>query len=72
MKLINLSKKGEMYSVKAQTSFKVFGFNISHTVQEFVRPFSEDNWYDLEGRKVSEKKASILNKWLRDHQRFIE
>ncbi|MCG9970361.1 hypothetical protein [Christiangramia crocea] len=72
MKLINLSKKGEAYTAKAKTSFKLFGITFSSTVQEFIKPVSEENWYDFEGRKVSENKKIILNKWLKDHQRFIE
>ncbi len=72
MRLINLSKKGDTYTVKAKTSSKLFGLTLSSTVQEYVKPVSEENWYDIQGRKVSEKKKMLLNKWLKDHKRFIE
>ena len=72
MRLINLSKKGDTYTVKAKTSYKLFGLTLSSTVQEYVKPVSEENWYDIQGKKTSEKKKMLLNKWLKDHKRFIE
>ena len=72
MKLINLSKKGDTYTVKAISASKIFGITLSNTVQEFIKPLGEEDWYNIEGRKVSQKKKFILDKWLKDHQRFIE
>ncbi|TBW26401.1 hypothetical protein [Gramella sp. KN1008] len=72
MKLVNFSKKEDAYVAKAITSVKIFGISLSSTTQQFVKPLSEETWYDFKGHEVSENKQILLDKWLRDHQRFLE
>lgn len=71
MRLINLSKKGDAYVVKAQKLFRILGISIGSNFQEFIKKDGDHYWYTAEGKKVKPKNSRILDKWLKDHQRFI-
>ena len=73
MKLVNISKSGENYFVKALHQSKIFGMHIFSKVKTYKLSKDESNWYLLDsGKKVSERKKAKLDKWLKDHQKFIE
>lgn len=72
MKLINLSKKDEGYKLRALILFKFLGITIFTTEREFLFKENEKTWYTSKGKKVSDNKRIMLDKWLKDHKRFIE
>lgn len=73
MKLVNISKTGDVYIVKTMHPVRVLGFNIITNQRSYAFNEKEEYWYELAtGKKVSKKKRSKLNKWLTDHKKFIE
>lgn len=72
MRLVNLSKKDDTYMVKAIIPFRILGLTIASPARVFIYQEKNNNWKTSKGGKVSKKKKMILNKWLRDHKRFIE
>ncbi len=73
MKLINVSRNNEVYSIKTLHSYRLLGLQFLSRVKVYVLNESNTAWYEASSRKkVSEKKALKLNKWLKDHQKFIE
>lgn len=70
--MINLSKKGDAYVVKAQKLFKIMGISIGSTFKEYKKENGDDSWYTIDGKKVDSRNSRILEKWLADHQRFIK
>ncbi|MCP9199950.1 hypothetical protein MKO06_08535 [Gramella sp. GC03-9] len=72
MRLLSLSKSGDNYLVKARTIRRIFGITISTTVQEYINRVNENEWYSIEGKKITDYRKTQLDKWLKDHQRFIE
>lgn len=72
MKLITLGKNKDSYIIKARKSYKFAGLTFKTTVQEFSCPIDEKDWYNIHGKKISEKNKKLLNSWLKDHQKFIE
>lgn len=72
MKLITLGKNKDSYTVKAKKSYKIGGQTLTTSIEEFICPIEQNEWYDIHGKKVSEKKQKLLNNWLKDHQKFIE
>lgn len=71
MRLINLSKKGDTYVVKALQFFRILGINLWSNTAEFRKEDSSANWYNADSKKVGPRTSKILDKWLKDHQRFI-
>ena len=72
MRLLSLTKRGDSYMVKAKSFRKILGITVSTTVQEYIYPVNESNWYSIEGKIVNDFRKKQLDKWLKDHQRFIE
>jgi len=73
MKLVNIAKTGDTYEVKALDPVKIFGIQILATVNTYKLSDDHSFWYKVNSRKkVSGKKMLRLNKWLKDHQKFIE
>lgn len=72
MKLINLGKSEDGYYAKAVSSYKITGITINKVVQRYKKPFDTTNWFDINGKIVTERKKRILNIWLKDHKKFIE
>ena len=58
--------------VKAKTFKRFLGLTLSTTVEEYICPENEDSWYNIEGKKVVNFKKKQLDRWLKDHKRFIE
>ncbi|MDX1471415.1 MAG: hypothetical protein R3213_07955 [Flavobacteriaceae bacterium] len=72
MKLINLGKSEEGYNAKAVSSYKISGITNNKVVQRYKKPFDANNWFNINGKIVTERKKRILNKWLKEHKKFIE
>lgn len=72
MKLVNLSKQDGNYKLRALIPFKILGITLTNSVREFIYREKDSSWYTLKGKKVSKNKRMILDKWLKDHKRFIE
>lgn len=72
MKLINLGKSEDGYYAKAVSSYKISGITINKVVQRYNKPFDANNWFDINGKIVTKRKTRILNKWLKDHKKFVE
>ncbi|MUP42876.1 hypothetical protein [Christiangramia aestuarii] len=72
MKLVNISKPEDTYIVKVLHTYKLFGLSLSSYVKAYACS-NDENWYEVKnGKKVSRNKSVKLNKWLKDHQKFIE
>lgn len=73
MKLINISKTENSYLVKALIQYKIFGIQIGSEIKEFKKSTNDNAWYTLNGKKKASKGQRLkLEKWLKDHQKFIE
>ena len=73
MKLINISKSGNTYTVKALHPVKIFGIQMFSYVKSYALSEDHKYWYEIKSdKKVSRSKSLKLNKWLKDHQKFIE
>lgn len=72
MKLVNLSKQDDTYKLRALIPYKLLGVTLTSTAREFIYREKEGSWYTSKGKKVSENKKMMLDKWLKDHKRFIE
>lgn len=73
MKLINISRTGDTYLVKTLISYRIFGIQIASEIKEFKKSSKDDNWYTVNGdQKASKGQRVKLEKWLKDHQKFIE
>ncbi|MCB7480264.1 hypothetical protein [Christiangramia sediminis] len=73
MKLIKISKSKNIYEIKTLISYKLLGKRLISIERSFVKKENEDDWYEKQkGLKASEVKRLKLERWLRDHQKFIE
>lgn len=73
MKMVSISKAEGSYKVKALHPFKIFGIQIMATEKFYKLSDDHTCWYRLDsGKKASHNKQMKLNKWLKDHQKFIE
>ncbi|PTX43000.1 hypothetical protein C8P64_1524 [Christiangramia gaetbulicola] len=73
MKLINVSRNNEGYIVKALLSYRLLGLQLFSRVKVYELKESHNAWYEASSKKkVSKRKRLKLNKWLKDHQKFIE
>ncbi len=73
MQLINILKTGETYQINALHTVKLLGVNLFSRSRSYS--FSEENneWYEIKsGKRISSQAEIKLNKWLKDHQKFIE
>lgn len=73
MKLINVSRNNEGYIVKALLNYRFLGLQLFSRIEVYELTESNNTWYEASGgKKVSKRKRLKLNKWLKDHQKFIE
>ncbi len=73
MQLVNISKTGDTYTVKALKTFKLLGLQLFSKVTSYTISPQDKDWCAADkAGDISEKTKIKLNKWLRDHQRFIE
>lgn len=73
MKLIKISKSKNTYEIKTLISYKLLGIRLISTERSFVKKEGEYDWYEMgKKQKASEEKRLKLERWLRDHQKFIE
>lgn len=73
MKLINISKTSDTYIVKAFHPFKILGFQFYTKVKSYKYDYDSKEWQEVDGKKEVAKEYQIkLNRWLEDHQKFIE
>lgn len=73
MKLINISRTDDGYLIKALISLKIFGIHIASLIREYTTSKDDNHWYDANShKKVSKRQKLKLDKWLKDHQKFIE
>jgi len=73
MKLIKVSKSDNAYEIQALISYEVLGIPLPSKERSFTKHESDTIWYNKKSqKKVSEKRQIQLNKWLKDHQKFIE
>ena len=73
MRLINVSRINNEYLIQAMLSVKNFGINFFSHTKYYLKEVKDNRWYEAKtGNKVSEFEQTKLNKWLRDHQKFIK
>jgi len=72
MKLITMSKTDTAYTVKARKTLRIAGQELKSNIMEYTFSLDRKEWYTSQGKKVSSNKKKYLNKWLKDHQKFIE
>jgi hypothetical protein len=73
MKLVNISKSGNTYLIKAVIPLKILGLEIASKIRVFSLTEEHNEWFDSKtGQKASRSKVAKLDKWLRDHQKFVE
>ncbi|PRX40635.1 hypothetical protein [Salegentibacter salegens] len=73
MRLINLQRTDDAYVAKAEITLKAFGVALGQRSKIYIRRESENAWREKKtNKKVSQKENAHLNKWLSDHQKFVE
>ena len=73
MRLINVSRINNAYLIQAMISIKFFGIKFFSHTKYYVKEVENNSWYEAKtGNKVSEFEETKLNKWLKEHQKFIE
>jgi len=73
MNLVNISKEERGYKIKSIKYIKLLGTSIYSSHNTFSKEFGKDQWINEKNNKpASEPEAVKLDKWLRDHKKFIE
>jgi len=73
MRLVYLQNTNDAYVAKAEISLKAFGVAVRRKSKVFTRKTSENIWREEKSNKIaSNRETAYLNKWLKDHQKFIE
>jgi hypothetical protein len=73
MRLVYLQNTDDAYVAKAEISIKAFGVALGQKSKIYIRKDSENIWRERKtNKKVAKKEATHLNKWLSDHQKFVE
>ena len=73
MKLVNISRSENTYEVKALHPIKILSIHIMAFIKTYKLSDDHTYWYNLNSeKKVSRKQRFKLDKWLKDHQKFIE
>lgn len=73
MRLINLQRTDDAYVAKAEITLKAFGVALGQKSKIYIKKQSENEWREKKtSKKVSSREATHLNKWLSDHQKFVE
>lgn len=73
MKLVNLQNTDDAYVAKAEITLRAFGVALGQKSKIYIRKEFENTWRERRtNKKVSPKEAAHLNKWLNDHQKFVE
>ncbi|PKD17963.1 hypothetical protein APR41_18210 [Salegentibacter salinarum] len=73
MRLVNLQHTDDAYVAKAEITLKAFGVALGQKSKIYIRKESENAWREKKtNKKVSPREAAHLNKWLSDHQKFVE
>ncbi|MBZ9730930.1 hypothetical protein LB467_14640 [Salegentibacter sp. JZCK2] len=73
MRLVYLQNTDNAYVAKAEITLKAFGVAIGQKSKIYIRKDSENTWREEKtNKKVSPKDAAHLDKWLKDHQKFVE
>lgn len=73
MRLVNISKVDDAYLIKASVPYKFLGIEFMASDRLYKKKENEDDWNEAEtGKKVPINRKLKLNKWLKDHQKFIE
>ena len=73
MKLVYLQNTDNAYVLKAEVTFKFLGVSLGRRSKIFIRKYSDKKWREEKsGKLASRKEKAYLNKWLSDHQKFVE
>lgn len=73
MKMINISRNGDNYIIKTINSTRVLGKDMFSKNKSYKQNKNDEEWYELSSEKaVSAEKKIKLDRWLKDHQKFIE
>jgi hypothetical protein len=73
MRLVHLQNTDNAYVAKAEITLKAFGVALGQKSKIYIRKDSENTWREEKtNKKVSKREAAHLNKWLDDHQKFVE
>jgi len=73
MNLVNISKEESCYKIKSVKYVKVFGVTLYSYDKLFVKETESAQWINVNTNKKASQAESIkLNKWLKDHRKFIE
>ncbi|TDN79839.1 hypothetical protein DET49_13521 [Salegentibacter sp. 24] len=73
MRLVYLQNTDKAYVAKAEIFIKVFGVGLGRKTKVFIREDSDKKWREEKTNKIaSRKESAFLDKWLKDHQKFVE
>ena len=73
MNLVNISKEESCYKIKSVKYVKVFGVTLYSYDKLFVKETESAQWINQNTKKKATQAESFkLNKWLKDHRKFIE
>lgn len=73
MKLVYLQNIDNAYVAKAEITIKAFGVAVGRRSKNFIWKDIDKTWREEKSNKnASQKETAYLNKWLSDHQKFVE
>ena len=73
MNLVNISKEDSGYKIKSVKYIKIFGTTVYSYDKMFRLEPETERWINQATQKRATEAESIkLNKWLKDHRKFIE
>jgi len=73
MKLIKVLKFNDRYEITALITYKFLKIQILSVEKVFIKKENKDYWQDAKNHeKVSVSNKLKLDRWLKDHQKFIE
>lgn len=73
MRLVYLQNTDNAYVLKAEVTVKLMGITLGRKSKIFIRKDSDKKWREEKsGKLASRKEKAYLNKWLGDHQKFVE
>ncbi len=72
MKLLRVSRESKGYVVEALRSIRVFELKIAEKKITFQKNIDNGTWTHENGKGVTRLQEKTLQRWIRDHQKYIE
>jgi len=73
MKLIKVLKTNNTYEIKTLITYRFLNIRFLSLEKSFIKNKEENSWIETKSHKRAPKEKELkLDKWLKNHQKFIE